>query len=262
MPSIEIIALPALQDNYIWVIADRVSRQCLIVDPGEAEPVLTFLQQQAWQPVGILLTHHHHDHSGGIPGLLKTFPIPVFGSVLQRVPTINQPLSEGEEVTVLPALPLQVLAIPGHTHDHVAYYSKGRVFCGDTLFTGACGRVFEGTMSQMYHSLQQLAALPADTQVYCGHEYTLANLPFALLIEPDNIQLQQRWQDCQALRQQGLPTVPSTLAVELATNPFLRCEQPSVIATVEQYCGRQLSAPVEVFAELRIWKNNYRAPTN
>lgn len=258
MPSLHVVGLPALKDNYIWLIIADDSRQCMIVDPGDANVVLTALQQQQLQPVGILLTHHHLDHSGGITTLLTHHAMPVFGSALSKVEAVDQPLQDGDTLQPLPGLTLQAIAIPGHTHDHIAYYGDGRLFCGDTLFTAACGRVFEGTMAQMHHSLQRLAALPLDTLVYCGHEYTAANIPFALAVEPDNTALQQRAVDTVALREQGLPTVPSTLELELATNPFLRCHEPAVKTAAENYCGKKLLQPEDVFAVLRDWKNNWK----
>lgn len=250
--------IPALKDNYIWLIIHSPSATCLLVDPGEAAPALAALTRQSLKLVGILLTHHHYDHTNGVADLLMVNQVPVYGSALEQIPTVDHPLNGGETLEFPEmALSLQVLSIPGHTLGHLAYYGAGALFCGDTLFTAACGRVFEGTMQQMYRSLQRLAALPADTKVYCGHEYTAANLPFALAVEPDNPQLQRRVADTNQLAAQGLPTVPSTLALEMATNPFLRCDQADVKLAAEQYCGSRLEHPHEVFAVLREWKNSF-----
>ncbi len=261
---LNIMPVPALKDNYIWLIIHPSTAQCLIVDPGAAAPVITALRAHKLTPIGILLTHHHYDHTDGVTELLIDYPIQVYGAATEQIPTVTYPLQGGETLEFPEmALQLAVLSIPGHTRGHLAYYgadvgSCGAVFCGDTLFTVACGRVFEGTMAQMYDSLQRLAALPLDTQVYCGHEYTAANLPFALAVEPNNTRLQQRVEETQALIAKGLPTVPSTLALEKATNPFLRCEHEGVRLAAERQCGNRLSTPEEVFAVLREWKNGFK----
>jgi hydroxyacylglutathione hydrolase len=246
----------ALKDNYIWLIIQSSTAQCLIVDPGEAKPVLATLTALSLQPVAILLTHHHADHTAGVTDLLKKYPVPVLGSVTEAIPTVTYPLL-GKEHIQIGFAECQVIPIPGHTHGHMAYYTQGALFCGDTLFTGGCGRVFEGTMAEMYTSLQRLAALPLATKIYCGHEYTAANLDFAAQVEPENIALQQRIRQTQDLRAHALPTVPSTLAVEKATNPFLRCEEISVKQAAEKYGRRSLNKAEEVFTVLREWKNDY-----
>lgn len=257
---LNILPISALKDNYIWLVINTHTSQCLIVDPGDAKPVLQALKTHSLKPIGILLTHRHADHTNGVAELVENHTMPVFGSAEEAVPQITDPLVGGETVLISPInLCFQVLAIPGHTHEHLAYTDakSGVLFCGDTLFTGGCGRVFEGTMEEMYHSLQRLSILPDSTQIYCGHEYTAANLTFALTVEPKNEELQQRIKKTDLLRQEGLPTVPSTLALEKATNPFLRCQKKSVKQSAEQHSGKKLSTPEEVFAVLREWKNNF-----
>jgi hydroxyacylglutathione hydrolase len=244
----KIIGIPAFADNYIWALINTDVAKAVVVDPGDAELVIKFLAEQQLQLCGILLTHHHNDHTGGVSGILEYRSVPVFGPGLVT----------GTEVTVHEIeLTLQVLAIPAHTLDHVAYYNKELLFCGDTLFTGGCGRVFEGTAQQMLAALDQLSTLPLHTKVYCGHEYTLNNLRFALEVEPDNQQLQQRFEAATLLREQNEPTVPSTIAEELATNPFLRTRHPQVIAAIEAHWQRSFTGDVAVFAALREWKNNW-----
>lgn len=244
----KIIAIPALADNYIWALVNSATRNVAIVDPGDAVPVLKFIAAQQLQLVAILLTHHHGDHTGGVPKLLDYKSVPVFGPGL----------ADGSEV-VIPELDLrlQVMAIPAHTLDHVAYYNQDIVFCGDTLFTGGCGRIFEGTPQQMLAALDQLAALPPQTKVFCGHEYTVKNLQFALEVEPDNTILQQRLESAILMRNQNQPTVPSTISEELATNPFLRTRYPQVIKAIEAHWQRQFTGDVAVFGALREWKNTW-----
>jgi hydroxyacylglutathione hydrolase len=256
---LNIIPIPALKDNYIWLVIDTTSSCCVVVDPGEADPVLDALQAQSLKPVGILLTHHHADHTAGVTALLKNHTMPVFGPKQETISSVTHSLVDREKIQIrnmlLGNILFKTISIPGHTHGHVAYYTNGHLFCGDTLFTGGCGRVFEGTMAQMDASLQRLAALPDATHIYCGHEYTTANLNFARVVEPDNKDLQQRIKDTHQLRERGLPTVPSTLGLEKATNPFLRCEKTQVKKAAEDYCGQRLDTPVAVFTVLRGWKN-------
>jgi hydroxyacylglutathione hydrolase len=244
----KIIGIRAFADNYIWALINTEAGKAAVVDPGDATPVIKFLEDQGLDLAGILLTHHHNDHTGGVSGLLEYCKVPVFGPGL----------AAGTEV-VVPQLDLkfQVLAIPAHTLDHVAYYNQDILFCGDTLFTGGCGRVFEGTAQQMLAALDQLSALPLHTKVYCGHEYTVNNLRFALDVEPENLQLQQRLKAAMLLRERNEPTVPSTIAEELATNPFLRTRQPHVIAAIEAHWQRSFAGDVAVFAALREWKNTW-----
>jgi hydroxyacylglutathione hydrolase len=219
--------IPAFKDNYIWIIHNN--QYAVVVDPGDADVVLQYLASHQLKLVAILITHHHHDHIGGIAELVKNNKTPVYGPVLEQIPHLTHAVQEGDLVHIHTFnIDFKILDIPGHTSGHIAYYGLNSVFCGDTLFGCGCGRLFEGTPAQMYASLSKLAQLPADTAVYCAHEYTLSGIHFALTLEPDNTALQQRLLHDQALRLQNLPTLPSTIAVENATNPFLRCHLPSL----------------------------------
>ncbi len=221
----DITPIPALKDNYIWAIINRTNNTVLIVDPGEAEPVNTFLHEHKLTLSGILLTHHHWDHTNGAASLSKQHHVPVIGPEKDRIAGLTRAVHEGDEVNIAGfPLTFKVMEIPGHTLGHIAYYSPGMLFCGDTLFAAGCGRIFEGTPPQMFATLQKLAALPDDTNVYCAHEYTVNNLRFAEVVEPDNANIQKRMQKVRELREQQLPSLPSTLGEEKATNPFLRCD--------------------------------------
>ena len=228
------------------------------MDPGDAEPVLAALEQQRLTPVAILCTHHHPDHVGGIAELVARNKVPVFGPKGEPIPALTHPVGQGDSA-VIPALDasFSVLDIPGHTRAHVAYYGLGSLFCGDTLFACGCGRVFEGTAAQMLASLSKLAALPDETKVYCGHEYTLANIRFARAVDPGNAELAAREERAQRLRDAGRPTLPSTLGEERATNPFLRCAEPAVVESANKYLGARIADPVRVFAAIRDWKNKF-----
>lgn len=252
---LQITALPAFSDNYIWLLHhDGVA---LAIDPGDARPVQTFCRQHQLNLAAILITHHHNDHIGGVAELVATYGCPVYGPDNPAIDTITHPLTDGMQLTVS-GLVFQILAVPGHTADHIAYYMPGRLFCGDTLFACGCGRVFDSTPVELYRSLQQLAGLPPQTQIYCTHEYTLANQRFALTVEPDNSALQQRHRRDRMSRERQQATLPTCLQEELATNPFLRCHQPGVRAAVERHCGRPLPDPQTVFVELRRWKDDFR----
>ena len=232
------------------------SLQAMVVDPGEASPVIEKLTAQGIQLAGILITHHHWDHTGGIKDLLKRGPIPVYGP--KSLDDVTHPVTEGDIIDLKRLdISFKVIEIPGHTLDHIAYFGNGAVFCGDMLFTAGCGRVFEGTFLQMYQSLQKLAALPAETLIYCGHEYTQANLRFANAVEPENKMIQQRLIEVDAKRAQGEPTVPAPLSLELKTNPFLRCEKKSVQNAAAEHCGKDLANLIEIFTEIRTWKNKF-----
>jgi hydroxyacylglutathione hydrolase len=251
---LEVVPVKAFKDNYVWTL--RNATHAAVVDPGEAGPVLDYLEREKLELAAILATHHHPDHVGGIAELLGLHRIPVYGPRNEPIATLTQPVSEGDTVTI-PALGVSfsVLDIPGHTRAHIAYYGAGALFCGDTLFACGCGRVFEGTAEQMYASLEKLRALPDETKVYCGHEYTLANIGFARNVEPDNAALAAREARDHKLREAGRPTVPSTMREERATNPFLRCTEPAVVESVNKYLGTRVSDPVRVFAAIREWKN-------
>jgi hydroxyacylglutathione hydrolase len=250
----DIVPLPAFRDNYIWTLRD--DRHAAVVDPGEAGPVSRYLEKERLRLVAILATHHHPDHTGGIAELVAARKVPVFGPKGEPIPALTHPVGQGDEVNVPElAASFTVLDIPGHTRAHVAYYGLGALFCGDTLFACGCGRVFEGTPEQMVDSLAKLAALPDDTRVYCGHEYTLANIEFARKVDPQNAALAAREERARKLRSAGKPTLPSTLGEERATNPFLRCAEPVVVESANKYLGARVADPVRVFAAIRDWKN-------
>jgi hydroxyacylglutathione hydrolase len=258
MPTI--IPIPAFTDNYIWLIGDGT--RAAVVDPGDATPVLERLARTGLELCAIVATHHHRDHVGGVAALVERFEVPVFGPAREDIPRRTHALREGDAFE-LPGLRarMRVLDIAGHTAGHVACVGDidgPVVFCGDTLFAAGCGRLFEGTPEQMWHSLSKLAALPDATRVYCGHEYTLANLRFAQAVEPDSDALRARLARDSATRARGEPTVPSTMADERATNPFLRAGLPHVRAAAEQHAGRALDGAVASFAVLREWKNGFR----
>jgi hydroxyacylglutathione hydrolase len=252
----EVIPLRAFKDNYVWTLRD--ARCAAVVDPGEAQPVLDYLAAENLRLVAILATHHHQDHVGGITDLRRKYAVPVYGPRGEPIATLTHPVGGGDRVSIDElGVSFEVLDIPGHTRAHVAYYGANMLFCGDTLFACGCGRVFEGTPQQLYASLQRLAALPDETLVYCGHEYTLANIDFAKAVEPDNAALADREAADARARRESRPTLPSTIAREKATNPFLRVTRPAVIQSANKYLGRRVSDPAGVFAALRQWKNQF-----
>ncbi|MEA3277176.1 MAG: hydroxyacylglutathione hydrolase [Pseudomonadota bacterium] len=254
---LDISPIPAFADNYIWLVRGEDDRRALVVDPGDAAPVLAVLEAAGLELGAILITHHHFDHAGGVEELVAAFPqAKVFGPRDPRIPGVTDRVAEDDEIAV-PGLDtsFRVLEVPGHTSTHIAYLGGGVLFCGDTLFAGGCGRVFDGTFEQLAASLERIAALPPETLCFCAHEYTLANLGFAEWVEPESSAIAARETDAIALRKMGRPTVPSRLEEELATNPFLRTGVPEVRAAAERFAGRPLSTTAEVFAALRRWKD-------
>ncbi len=252
----KIYPIPAFGDNYLWLAAEGT--RALAVDPGDAAPVLSALERHGLTLDAILVTHHHSDHIGGIAELVRHSGARVFGPADERIGDLTERVSDGRRIE-LPWLgvTLSVLEVPGHTRSHIAYYGGDVLFCGDTLFAAGCGRLFEGTPEQMWHSLSRIASLPLHTQIHCAHEYTESNLRFALAVEPDNQALIARARRVTALRAAGRPSVPFALAEELATNPFLRVRETPVIRAAEARAGHELKRPADVFAALREWKNAF-----
>ena len=265
---IEIFPIPAFADNYIWCLRQPNSEQVVLVDPGDRR-VIDTLQRQGLQPMAILITHQHVDHVGAVQALMNQFPQlevygpaqatvaePRFGPEMPIPDLIRHALHEGDRIHVDAIdTEFQVIELPGHTLDHIGYYGAGALFCGDTLFACGCGRIMGGDAECFVDSLQKIRRLPADTQIYCAHEYTLDNIGFARWVEPDNPVLLQRDDDDMAKQEQGTPTVPSSLQLEMNSNPFLRFDQPGVIRAAEQYRGKKLVSAVDVFAAIRDWKD-------
>jgi len=253
---LKVINIPAFSDNYIWLIHKENSPYIAIIDPGDARPVLKVIKENGYIPVAILITHHHSDHIGGIEQLTQQIPVPVYGPSNEGIASITHPVSEGDIITLNQLdCALQVMEVPGHTRGHLAYYSEGALFCGDTLFAGGCGRLFEGTPKQMYDSLEKISSLPNSTLIYCAHEYTLDNLKFAQVVEPESVDLQNRIIDSLSTRKLGLSTVPSSLSLEKATNPFLRCHLANVTRAAENFALKPLQSGAETFSVVRHWKD-------
>lgn len=256
---INIIPIAAFKDNYIWMLINPVNRYCAIVDPGDTAPVLDYLNEHQLTPCAVLITHHHNDHSGGITTLKSHYPdMIVYGPLHESITGVDYKVNESTIIT-LPSMGLEfaVYDIPGHTKGHVAYYGNKMLFCGDTLFSAGCGRIFEGTAAEMYHSLTKICSLPDDTLIYCAHEYTAANLRFAEVIEPNNSKIQQRIIDVAKMRAKLIPTLPSLLSLEKQTNPFLRCQNKTVIDSVKEKQGEMQMDPVSIFQVLRAWKDKF-----
>ena len=254
---LKITPVPILADNYTWLISPPQGRNAVVVDPGDSAPVVRALESLGLTLSAIIVTHHHGDHVAGVAELVDN-GTPVYGPRDSNIPNLTNPVSAGE--TMAPAgleTRFDVIAVPGHTLDHLAYFGGGALFAGDALFAGGCGRMFEGKPEQMQAYLAQLRTLPGETRLYCGHEYTLANLEFAVAVEPDNQALQQRLENVRQQRAKGVITLPSTLAEECDTNPFLRWDSDAVKRQAEARAGQQLDTPAEVFAVLRQWKDNF-----
>jgi hydroxyacylglutathione hydrolase len=261
---IVIEAIPAFSDNYIWCMYDDESNKAVVIDPGDASPVITALEDKNLSLEALLITHHHPDHTGGIDELLMQHPsLVVYGPQNLDINPVHHRLNEGEQVSLL-GLDLEIIEVPGHTLDHIAFYCAGNakhpqsfIFCGDTLFAGGCGRIFEGTPEMMLASLSKLSELPANTLIYCAHEYTLANLEFASAVEPNNSDLKARVAIETQKRSAGKATVPSTLATELKTNPFLRSNTDSVTLSASNISDHECTDSLAVFTVIRNWKNNF-----
>ena len=258
---LEIVPIPAFAENYIWALLR--DDHCVVVDPGDAAPVIAFLADRKLTLDAILVTHHHADHVGGVAALTARWPVPVYGPAAENIKGVTQALRENDQVA-LPKFvdePFRVMEVPGHTSGHIAYVSGDILFCGDTLFGAGCGRMFEGTAQQLHTSLMRLAALPAMMRVFCTHEYTLSNLRFALAVDSDNSALIERSFAEQERRARGVPTLPSNIALERATNPFLRCAEPALIQSARAHANVEaadLTTATDVFSVLRQWKNDFR----
>lgn len=251
---ISIEPIPILETNYVWALHD--GHNAVLVDPGRAAPPLQWLEDRSLTLNGLLITHHHWDHTDGIDEILRAHRVPVYGPADARIPQVDRPLVEGDRLRLEhPELALEILSVPGHTSIHLAYVGPDFVLCGDTLFSAGCGRLFEGDAEQMQSSLDKLAALPGHTRVFCAHEYTLDNCRFALQVEPDNPQLNERLEKVVRMRRQNQITLPSTIADELDINPFLRTRQPEVIAAAQRRKPGSGTKPHEVFGVIRSWKD-------
>ena len=254
---LNIYPIPAFTDNYIWCLHNN--SHAYVVDPGEAAPVLDYLQAHNLTLAGILVTHHHYDHIDGIKHLITEFTdLPVFGPATARFPFVNRPVKEQDTIE-LPELAtkLEIIEVPGHTLDHIAYYGRVGLFCGDTLFSGGCGRLFEGNAEQMQDNFTRLKQLPSDTKVYCTHEYTLSNLEFALAAWPNNGKINEYKAWATEQRNQHQPTLPSTIAQEIQINPFMNTDDADIQNNAERHFNAKFETPSDVFAALRQWKDSF-----
>lgn len=251
--------IPAFNDNYIWALTIPNTKEVAVIDPGDADVVNHYLQANELQLTTILVTHHHHDHTGGVTQLRQAHAAKVYGPANSPFEDISHTLNDGNQIELL-GQSLTIRAVPGHTLDHISYYCSGttpQVFCGDTLFLAGCGRLFEGTPEQMHHAMAYFNSLPDNTQIYCTHEYSLANLAFAAAVEPANQQIATAIEHCTQQRAANQPTLPTTIGMEKQINPFLRCHFATVKHAAETFMGTELSSEVEVFAAIREWKNQF-----
>ncbi|MFQ3235413.1 MAG: hydroxyacylglutathione hydrolase [Paraglaciecola sp.] len=257
MSLVTVVPIKAYEDNYIWTLVK--GGNCVVVDPGDAQPVLNYCAEWDLTITDILITHHHWDHTNGLDALIAAFPEAIiYGPYNPKITQITHRVKEGETVTLASlATRFKVMAIPGHTLDHLAYFSDIGLFCGDTLFSVGCGRLFEGTAKQMHHSLQKLQKLPDETPVYCAHEYTLANIKFAEQVEPDNQDLLNYKEWAGSQRVDLKPTLPSSIGQQKAINPFLRTDSQQARHNAQQHSGKRLTSPEQVFAALRDWKDHF-----
>lgn len=251
--------IPAFDDNYIWAISKTGNSSIAVVDPGDALPVLSYLQEHNLELAAILITHHHNDHTGGVKELTDKYAVPVYGPTNSRFDGITEPLKTDDSIQVLGST-LKVQEVPGHTLDHISYFSDQelpQLFCGDTLFLAGCGRLFEGTAEQMLTAMNYFKELPDNTEVYCTHEYSLANLAFAAAVEPQNSEISSTIQNCEQLREKSIPTLPSTIGQEKRINPFMRTQHKDVIKAAQHFSGQVSGCEIDIFAAIREWKNQF-----
>ncbi len=253
---ISVLPLYAFDDNYIWVIRKDDSPYIAVVDPGDSAPVMEFIERSGLMLKDILITHHHYDHTGGVSELVEKYGCQVYGPANEKIPAITHKLSENEVIQLANGVSFQIIDTPGHTKGHICYYGYDMLFCGDTLFSSGCGRLFEGTPAQMHASLEKIRSLPEQTLIYCAHEYTLANLGFAKIAEPDNADIQARLEQVRQLRTHNEDSVPSSLALEKRVNPFLRYDNAVLKANAEAFCKMALDNAIDVFATVRHWKDS------
>ncbi len=260
---LKIHLIKAFQDNYIWCIEDTTSHDCIVVDPGDSSPVKNYLDKNKLTLKGILITHHHFDHTGGINSLTEAAPIDVYGPENPKITSITHPLKNNDQITLLGTRFL-IKEVPGHTLDHIAFYSEkdtshkdSWLFCGDTLFSAGCGRLFEGTPSQMLNSLKTLINFPHETEVYCTHEYTLANLSFAKAVLPNSEETNTYFNHCQQKITEGFSTIPTTIKTELSINPFLNCTKNELVHAVCKHSNSTDNSELAIFTALRSWKDNF-----